>query len=238
MAWDVFISHAMEDQAAALALCTTLEAAQIKCWIAPRNITPGMTWPAAISAAIRESRLMLIVFSAYADRSPHMAREVELADRRSMAILPVRIEPVEPTGDLEYFLANRQWIDVDPRNLPERAEYIVLSIGVLLRRSTGQTGSPDAQPQEPVSDKPIPSGSVILDPHKPIPEPDFAPAPDPPTPTTDEDIPPPVDAEAPGTGEQDFVTDNFRRVRKILLWGVLIIAAFVLVVFIGYNWLS
>jgi hypothetical protein len=109
---DVFISYAKGDREWAEQVCAQLEEAGIGCWIAPRDIAPGVTWPAAITDAIRQCRAMIVVFSQHANESRQMAREVEVADSRHVPILPVRVEEIEPAGDMEYFLGNRQWFDL------------------------------------------------------------------------------------------------------------------------------
>ena len=112
MAKDVFISYAKGDREWAEQVCSQLEEAGIECWIAPRDIAPGVTWPAAITEAIRQCRAMIVVFSQHANDSRQMAREVEVADSRHVPILPVRVAEIEPAGDMEYFLGNRQWFDL------------------------------------------------------------------------------------------------------------------------------
>ena len=44
MAHDIFISYAHQDRTIANAVCATLEAHGIRCWIAPRDILPGSDW--------------------------------------------------------------------------------------------------------------------------------------------------------------------------------------------------
>lgn len=63
MSHDVFISHSSKDKAVANAICAALEAAGIKCWIAPRDIRSGEEWPEAIVNAIKKSRFMILIFS-------------------------------------------------------------------------------------------------------------------------------------------------------------------------------
>ena len=58
----VFISHSSIDRDAAEAIRVALEEAGLACWIAPRDIAPGQNWADAISAAIAEARLLLLVF--------------------------------------------------------------------------------------------------------------------------------------------------------------------------------
>ncbi|MFL6797219.1 MAG: toll/interleukin-1 receptor domain-containing protein [Xanthobacteraceae bacterium] len=48
MPFDVFISYSQIDKVTADAACATLEAGGIRCWIAPRDIVPGVPWAGAI----------------------------------------------------------------------------------------------------------------------------------------------------------------------------------------------
>jgi TIR domain len=111
---DVFISYSSEDREAAEQICQALESRGLSCWIAPRDIQGGQSWAAAIVRAIEECRVMLVVVSTSANISRQMPREVELADSKHRAVLPVRIQNVALVKDLEFFLGNRQWIDAFP----------------------------------------------------------------------------------------------------------------------------
>jgi hypothetical protein len=44
MAHDVFICYSANDKAAAQSICARLESAGVRCWIAPRDIRPEMSW--------------------------------------------------------------------------------------------------------------------------------------------------------------------------------------------------
>src|SRR5260370_30456342 len=111
MAHDVFISHAANDKPFADRICAKLESRGIRCWIAPRDIRPGMSWGSAIIEAIDGARVMLLVFSSRANRSPQVSREVERAVSKNLVVVPVRVEDVKPSGDLEYFLGTPHWLD-------------------------------------------------------------------------------------------------------------------------------
>ena len=52
MPHEVFISHSSKDKVYADAVCARLESEGIRCWIAPRDILPGMSWGSAIVEAI------------------------------------------------------------------------------------------------------------------------------------------------------------------------------------------
>ena len=70
VAHDVFVSYSHHDKPEADAVCATLEAKGIRCWIAPRDVVPGEEWGAAIVDAIRSSRVMVLVFSKHANTLP------------------------------------------------------------------------------------------------------------------------------------------------------------------------
>ncbi len=111
MAHDVYISYSHVDKAAADAACATLERAGIRCWIAPRDITPGDEWSAAIIKAIDQCRAMVLIFSQNANNSRQIRREVERAITVGIPLVPVRIEDVVPTESLAYFLGTVHWLD-------------------------------------------------------------------------------------------------------------------------------
>ena len=63
MAHDVFISHSTKDKAVSDAVCAALENAGIRCWIAPRDVLPGRSFPGEITRGIETSKAMVLVFS-------------------------------------------------------------------------------------------------------------------------------------------------------------------------------
>src|SRR5688572_4482445 len=72
---DVFISYSSSDKHTADAICAALEARRWRCWIAPRDVVGGSEWGASIIEAIEQSRLMVLVYSANANRSQQVLRE-------------------------------------------------------------------------------------------------------------------------------------------------------------------
>jgi hypothetical protein len=83
MAHDVFISYSTQDKPTADALCATLEAKGIRCWIAPRDIVPGMDWGEAIIDALQTSRVMVLVFSSHARCASRGSRCSSSSGRRA-----------------------------------------------------------------------------------------------------------------------------------------------------------
>ena len=144
MAHDVFISYSSKDKTTADALCVTLESQGIRCWIAPRDVTPSREWGECIIDALEEARIMVLIFTADADASPQIHREVERAVNRGIAILPFRIENVIPGRALEYFIGNVHWLDALTPPMEEHLKSLAETIKVLLARMGPRAGAGSA----------------------------------------------------------------------------------------------
>ncbi len=114
----LFISYASQDAAAAERLCAALEAAGFPCWMAPRDVEAGAPYADAIVRAINEAKAVVLVLSANAIGSDHVAREVERAASKHKPIIAFRIDSAALNPGLEYFLSNSQWIDVPAIGMP------------------------------------------------------------------------------------------------------------------------
>ena len=108
---DVFISHSSKDANIANAICNTLEANNIKCWIAPRDIRPGSDWAESINNAIENSKAMVLVFSENSNNSTQVAKELNLAINNKLIVLPFKIDDSNPTGSMKYYLSDTHWLD-------------------------------------------------------------------------------------------------------------------------------
>lgn len=147
MAHDVFISYSSKDKPTADAVCATLEANAIRCWIAPRDVLPGMEWGGAIVDAIHNSQVMVMVFSSRANDSKHIKREVERAVNRGVVIIPFRIEEVVPSASLEYFIGNVHWLDALTTPLEQHLQALADKVRLLLLQiRKGPEPRPDVAP--------------------------------------------------------------------------------------------
>src|SRR5882724_6293849 len=108
---DVFISHSAQDKKVSETICAALEQGGIRCWIAPRDVRPGRSFPGEITRAIQQSKVMLLIFSGHSNNSEQVLREVQLATDSRLAIVRFRIEDVALTDDLRYFLSTPHWLD-------------------------------------------------------------------------------------------------------------------------------
>ena len=74
------------------------------------NISPGMMWAKAISAAIEVADKILVMWTAAAAKSSHVEMEYLSAIRLNKAIIPVLLDDT----DLPEPLKQYQWIDFRP----------------------------------------------------------------------------------------------------------------------------
>jgi hypothetical protein len=158
MAFDVFIAYTHPDKAFADATCAALEAAGIRCWIAPRDIHPGSDWTETIMDALRASRLMVLIFSSHANKSPYIQREVQRAIEDKKPVLPIRIDDATPKDWSAYCLATVQWLDATSPPLDQHFQRLVKRLKELLNASEYQP-SPAIQPSLRTSDKQEPKVS-------------------------------------------------------------------------------
>lgn len=108
---EVFISYSSRNRPQAFAACQGLEQSGLRCWIAPRDITPGEEYPTAIMRGIRAAKVMLLVFSPDSNVSPHVLREVERAISLNIPVVPMLIEEAELSSNMEYLISSCHWMD-------------------------------------------------------------------------------------------------------------------------------
>jgi hypothetical protein len=125
MPHEVFISYSEEDKVTANAICHALERQGIRCWIAPRDIKYGESWGAAIVEGLDASKVMVLVFSSTANVSPHVNREVQRAIDNGITVIPFRVENVEPTKTLEYYISALQWLDAVTPPIEQHIEKLI-----------------------------------------------------------------------------------------------------------------
>ncbi len=122
------ISYCGADREAAENVCAWLESGDHACWIAPRDIRPGVAWMTAIVAAISQVEVVVVIVSPNTFQSKHVAREVERADSHAKTIVPFFIREAEPSGPLEYYLGSIQHIQAFPGPIEQHMESLRVAI--------------------------------------------------------------------------------------------------------------
>jgi hypothetical protein len=135
--YDVFISHSTKDFAVAENIKRYLSAAGINCWKAPDDILPGESWPSAITRALGECSAIVLVWSAHSVTSPEVSKELTLATRNGLTIIPFRVENAQPTPEWSYHLANTHWMDAFPGPAEKFFPDLLTRIASLLGAASG-----------------------------------------------------------------------------------------------------
>jgi hypothetical protein len=157
-----FVSYESSDRAAADAVCRALEARQLPCFIAPRDILPGRNYAEAITLAIEHARVLVLVLSSNAAHSEHVLREVELAARNRVTIVPFRIGAVSSKA-LDYFLAGAHYFDASSGPVAQHAETFAERVATLLGRTNGSTNNTASRPDDSLhGDAPVPPPEQLV----------------------------------------------------------------------------
>jgi N-acetylneuraminic acid mutarotase len=131
----VFVSHAKEDQEAASRVRALLEAEGMDCWLASRDAAARKDKAAASLQAIRDSSLVLLIFSASANASSGVLRDIERAIAYERPVLSLHLDDAVPNASLEYYLNLWQWLDAS-EGIEDKRDAIVAAVQEHLARAT------------------------------------------------------------------------------------------------------
>jgi len=129
---DVFISYSAPDKPVADAVCNSLENNSVRCWIAPRDVSPGEDFSKSILNAIDKSKVMVLIFSSSANASPHVTREVTKAVSRGIIIIPFRIEDAPMSESMEYLIGLPHWLDALTPPMEQHIDTLVRRVKTLV----------------------------------------------------------------------------------------------------------
>jgi hypothetical protein len=164
MEFDAFLSHSTKDKTMADAVCAKLEQAGIRCWIAPRDITPGKTWSGEIVKAIDHCKVMVLIFSLNSNESDQIIREVQMAVQCGKAILPLRIQDIQPSDSMAYFVNSVHWLDAITEPVEAHLDQLVVVVKSLLDSNAVPTKEkiapvPEPPPPQPLNVTPKPTST-------------------------------------------------------------------------------
>lgn len=164
MSHDVFISYSSENKSIANEVLTTLENSNIRCWIAPRDIPPGKLYGASLINAIKSAQIMILILSNGTNQSEYVVRELNEAVANGLTIISFRIEEVEPSENLGFYINSTQWLDAIDPPMENHLKKLADSVDALLSVSEKD----QVQATEPVYKEPlkkrwsIPAWATIL----------------------------------------------------------------------------
>jgi hypothetical protein len=131
---DIFISYSSEDKPIADAICNHLESRQIRCWVAPRDILPGINYQESIIDAIDSSSIMVLVFSSHSNKSPHVLTELNEAMSNGTIIIPFRIENILPSKAMKYLISTPHWLDAMTPPLEYHIQELEETLRILIEK--------------------------------------------------------------------------------------------------------
>lgn len=134
--YDVFISYSRADRKVAEGLCGYLEANGLRCFIDYRDIPRAAVWARVLPEAIRGSGMMVAVYSDNYNKSMQVERELSIADKSGIPVLPFRLSDVPFEGLKSYYFESINWIDAFPD--PERVFGDLLNDILALKTESGQ----------------------------------------------------------------------------------------------------
>ena len=124
----VFVSYSRRDCEVVYPLVAEIEAGGRDVWIDRDDLHAGGNWAGMIVRAIRGSDTFCLMCSAEAFQSDNVRREIYIADKYKRKLLPVRLDFAEMPEDFEYFLIDRQWLDLTAVDPAERAARLTAAL--------------------------------------------------------------------------------------------------------------
>ena len=131
---EVFISYSSKDKIIADAICHALEENKIPCWIAPRDVQPGIPYAREIIKGIKECKVMVLVFTANSNTSEHVCNEIDKAFNNKKIIVPFLVENIAMDEALEYYLSRKHWLTAYPY-YEKHLDELVVAVGKVLGRN-------------------------------------------------------------------------------------------------------
>lgn len=171
MTGHVFISHGSENSDEANALCAFIEAKGVKCWIAPRDVRPGIDYSEELQSAIEDAAAFVVLVTDHANKSPYVRAETEMAFSCHKPIFPVRHEDIKPAAGLALFLKIRHWTNAFGTQRDQAMERLALELQTVV----GVSIPPTATPPAPTIPPPAPAPAPTIPPPAPAPAPTIPP---------------------------------------------------------------
>lgn len=137
--YDVFISYSTLDLEIATQVVNYLENKHYNCFFAYRDIPVGVVWASAITDALEQCNIMVVLYSEHYNQSQQVDREIELCcDVEHKPVITFKLSEAEMKGAKKFFLKNLNWISTNNN-------YIAY-LPILLSNIVQHIGSPAISP--------------------------------------------------------------------------------------------
>jgi len=126
MAESVFISYSRRDQEFVRRLAEDLNRrVDGGVWFDQSDIEAGDRWRDRIIDGIRDAKVVVVVLSPEAAASPYVKMELKLALEARKRVIPVLYRPVELQGELDEFIREIQFIDLQRGSYADNFQILV-----------------------------------------------------------------------------------------------------------------
>ena len=126
----VFISYSSRDKNVADNLCAKLEAAGMRVWYAPRDVSL-QDYASSIVAAIDSCTHFVVILSKSSLASEHVLNEIDLAFQKlgtGVRFAPLKIDEEELGPAFRYYLSRQHWMDAHVPPLERRIDEFVAKL--------------------------------------------------------------------------------------------------------------
>ena len=111
---EVFISYSSPNKEAADSIVDFLENKGVSCFIAPRDVDPGMPYASNLMHAIDNCNVIILVAADSMNKSEHVLNEIDVIVSKKKPLVPFFIEEFEMNDDFRYYLGRTQRIIAYP----------------------------------------------------------------------------------------------------------------------------
>jgi energy-coupling factor transporter ATP-binding protein EcfA2 len=106
---DVFVSYATPDIDVAKQICAALHARKLNYWFAPEMIKTGESFATRIDDDLSKSKVIVLVMSEEATKSPWVTNEITTAISAKQTVLPFKIQQFDLPAGWRIMLKQCQW---------------------------------------------------------------------------------------------------------------------------------
>ncbi|PSK95226.1 toll/interleukin-1 receptor domain-containing protein [Taibaiella chishuiensis] len=144
---DVFISYTQPDRHVACYMHDMLQHNGWVSWMAlssSHGISTGIPFESQVVEAIRNSRVFVLIYSDYCNRSADVIQEIRHRNKLHPTII-IRLDDSEYRADLSYHLRGIQHIQTDPDNLAPAADALSRDVQKVIKGANPEgIGSADS----------------------------------------------------------------------------------------------
>jgi predicted hydrocarbon binding protein len=109
----IFISYSSSDKDVAFDMVDFFEEKGIGCFIAPRDIEPGVPYASRLTSAIKECKAAILVASELINSSDHILNELDIIVSEKKFFVPFFVEAFDMSYEYRYYLGRKQRIMAD-----------------------------------------------------------------------------------------------------------------------------